>query len=210
MSVPTMPQKATSSASGMLSAVMSAARVCPRNRNRTIDTSSMPTSEVLEHGVRRQLHQVAAVVVRARCPCPAAGRGSAGCSRGACGCPSSVGASRRRSASARRPARCPARRRGPRCRGAARTRRRRWRCPCTRVGTPCCSAMTTFSMSCTSRSRPMPRTVYACSPMTRRCPPTFVFAACIGADELRQLDALAAQAVGVDLDVVLLASRRRS
>ena len=50
----------------------------------------------------------------------------------------------------------------------------------------------------------MPRTVYACSPMTRRCPPTF----CVGGlepwIELRELDALPAQAIGVDLHVVLL------
>ena len=44
VSVPTMPQKATSSASGMFSAVMMAARVCPRNRNSTIETSSIPTT----------------------------------------------------------------------------------------------------------------------------------------------------------------------
>ena len=58
------PQKATSSASGMLSAVMSAARAWPRKRSSTIATSTMPTSEVLEHRVRRELHEVAAVVVR--------------------------------------------------------------------------------------------------------------------------------------------------
>ena len=42
--VATMPMKATISASGMLSAVMSAARPWPRNSQSTSATSTMPTS----------------------------------------------------------------------------------------------------------------------------------------------------------------------
>ena len=62
--VATRPQNAMSSASGMLSAVMSAAARVPRKSRSTMDTSTMPTSEVLQHRVRRELHEVAAVVVR--------------------------------------------------------------------------------------------------------------------------------------------------
>ena len=39
------------------------ARVCPRKRKSTTDDEQHPDEEVLEHGVRRQLHEVAAVVV---------------------------------------------------------------------------------------------------------------------------------------------------
>ena len=42
--VATSPQNATSSASGMLMAVITAARPCPRNKRRTTVTSAMPTT----------------------------------------------------------------------------------------------------------------------------------------------------------------------
>ena len=61
--VPTRPQKAQSSASGMLRAVMSAARQLPRKRSSVSDTRTMPDEEVLQHGVDGDLHEVAAVVV---------------------------------------------------------------------------------------------------------------------------------------------------
>ncbi len=42
--VPTRPQNAMRSASGMLIAVMSAARTCPRKRSSTTRTRAIPTS----------------------------------------------------------------------------------------------------------------------------------------------------------------------
>ena len=60
----TMPLNATSSASGMLSAVMSAARAWPRKSQSTTVDEHHADEQVLEDGVRRQLHQLAAVVVR--------------------------------------------------------------------------------------------------------------------------------------------------
>ena len=50
--VATMPMNAISSASGMLMAVISAARVWPRNTHSTRVTSSMPTSRFSMHRVR--------------------------------------------------------------------------------------------------------------------------------------------------------------
>jgi hypothetical protein len=60
----TMPVKAKSSASGMLIAVMSAARTLPRNSHSTMRHENHADQQVLHHGVRGQLHQVGAVVDR--------------------------------------------------------------------------------------------------------------------------------------------------
>ena len=61
--VPTRPQKAQSRASGMLSAVISAARQLPRKRRSVSATRTMPTSEVLQHRVHGDADEIAAVVV---------------------------------------------------------------------------------------------------------------------------------------------------
>ena len=58
------PQKAMSSASGMLSAVMSAARRVPEEEEEHDRDEEHPDEQVLEDRVRRELHEVAAVVVR--------------------------------------------------------------------------------------------------------------------------------------------------
>ena len=55
--------KAMSSASGMLSAVMSAARSVPEEEEEDDRDEQHPFDEVVEHRVRRELHEVAAVVV---------------------------------------------------------------------------------------------------------------------------------------------------
>ena len=62
--VSTIPMNAMRSAIGMLIAVMSAARDCPRNRKRTMRDEHHPLDEVVKHRVRRELHELAAVVVR--------------------------------------------------------------------------------------------------------------------------------------------------
>jgi len=51
------------SASGMFRAVMSAARACPREEEEITVPSTMPTSRFLEHRVRRDLDERAAVVI---------------------------------------------------------------------------------------------------------------------------------------------------
>ena len=50
----------------------------------------------------------------------------------------------------------------------------------------------------------MPRTLNDCSPIVRRCPPTFWLAFDSAVDQLTERQALALQPIGVDLDVVLL------
>ncbi len=55
VSVPTRPQNAMSSASGMLSAVISAARVCPRKSEQDHRHQHHADEQVLEHGVGGEL-----------------------------------------------------------------------------------------------------------------------------------------------------------
>ena len=62
--IDTMPMNAISSASGMLIAVTSAPRKLPRNSSSNDDHEAHADDEVLEHGVRRQVRERAAVVVR--------------------------------------------------------------------------------------------------------------------------------------------------
>ena len=78
---------AMSSARGMLSAVMSAARHVPEEEEEHDGDEGHPDEQVLEHGVRRQLARARRGRSTARSPSPAAGCGSAGCTRRACRSP---------------------------------------------------------------------------------------------------------------------------
>ena len=173
--VATIPQNAARSASGMLSAVMSAARPCPEEEDEDDRHEHHADDDVLEDRVRRERDEVAAVVVRDDLH---AGRQEVVRPDELDALVDALQRRRRLAAVAhqhgalddvvvvvvaddaepRRVADLDGRDVAHADRDARRARRPRW---------PRCRGR--------SLTRPTPRIVYACSPSVRRWPPTFWF-----------------------------------